>query len=160
MAKPIQSKKSFFTIHIMSLLNTLVNEKSKRSRTNHPTSELGNYMATNFLANADFDDYLLAWWKAKEGQYLILAAMARDLLTIQAFTVASESAFPASGRDYLDGVARRQNETTLEDAIDINLETSLHNEEIELGLSSPNEDDASEELAEYEWRILCIDIRG
>ncbi|KAE8682335.1 Chloroplast thylakoid membrane, putative isoform 2 [Hibiscus syriacus] len=36
---------------------------------------------------------ILAWWKEKEAQFPILAAMARDLLTVQASTVASESAF-------------------------------------------------------------------
>ena len=31
--------------------------------------------------------------------------------------------------------------TSLEDAIDADVETTIHNEEVELGISSPNEDD-------------------
>ncbi|KAJ9544069.1 hypothetical protein OSB04_023776 [Centaurea solstitialis] len=68
----------------VTLWNTLQNEQSKRSRTNHPTSELRNFMATYFMAHANLEDFenldLMAWWKEKEGQYLILADMARDLL--------------------------------------------------------------------------------
>ncbi|KAE8696003.1 Cyclin-D2-1 [Hibiscus syriacus] len=99
---------------------------------------------------------ILAWWKEKEAQFPILPAMARDLLTVQASTVASESAFSVSGRvisqrrsrlspesvevciclkDYLDGAARKQHITTLEDAIDADLEANLHIEEVELGIS-------------------------
>ncbi|KAE8731277.1 hypothetical protein F3Y22_tig00002840pilonHSYRG00913 [Hibiscus syriacus] len=106
----------------------------------------------------------------KEAQFPILAAMARDLLTVQASTVASESAFSVSGRvisqrrsrlspesvevciclkDYLDGAARKQHITTLEDAIDADLEANLHIEEVELGISPPNEEgeDDEEEMA-------------
>ncbi|KAE8715300.1 putative transcription elongation factor SPT5-like protein 1 [Hibiscus syriacus] len=106
----------------------------------------------------------------QEAQFPILAAMARDLLTVQASTVASESAFSVSGRvisqrrsrlspesvevciclkDYLDGAARKQHITTLEDAIDADLEANLHIEEVELGISPPNEEgeDDEEEMA-------------
>ncbi|KAE8696504.1 putative Gamma-interferon-inducible lysosomal thiol reductase precursor [Hibiscus syriacus] len=106
----------------------------------------------------------------QEAQFPILAAMARDLLTVQASTVASESAFSVSGRvisqrrsrlspesvevciclkDYLDGAARKQHITTLEDAIDADLEANLHIEEVELGISPPNEEgeDDKEEMA-------------
>ena len=89
--------------------------------------------------------------------------------------VASESVFSVSGRvvsrrrsrlspesvecciclkDYLDGAARIQHLTTLEDAIDADVETTLHNEEVELGISPPNEDEEEEdgepEIAEYQ----------
>jgi len=136
-------------------------------------------MATDFLSKMTYEDFqnfdILAWWKEKEGQFPILAAMARDLLTVQASTVASESAFSVSGRvisqrrsrlspesvecciclkDYLDGAARIQHLTTLEDAIDADVETTLHNEEVELGISPPNEDEEEEdgepEIAEYQ----------
>ncbi|KAJ9565291.1 hypothetical protein OSB04_001257 [Centaurea solstitialis] len=171
----------------MSLFNLPANKQSKRSRTITPTSELGNYMATNFIANMNFADFenfdILAWWKEKEGQFPILVVMTRDLLNVQPSTVASEFTFSVSGRvvsqrryiwktrryrrsrlspesvecciclkDYLDGVAQMQHVTTLEDAINANLETSLENEEIELGISPPNEDgnDDGEEIAGYE----------
>ena len=144
----------------MSLFNTLVNSQFKRARTTAPTSELGNYIATDFISKMSYEDFqnfdILAWWKEKEGQFPILAAMARDLLTVQASTVASESAFSVSGRvisqrrsmlspesvecciclkDYLDRAARIQHLTTLEDAIDVNEETTIHNEDVELEIS-------------------------
>ena len=96
----------------------------------------------------------------------MLAAMARDLLTVQASMVASESAFSVSGRvisqrrsrlspesvkmciclkDYLDGAARKQHMTSLEDALDGDVEITIHIEEVELGISSPNVDDEDED---------------
>lgn len=86
----------------INLYNTLREDATKRQRSSAPTSELGQYMATNFLTTlspeefANFD--ILAWWKEREIQFPILAAMARDLLAVQASTVASESAFSHSGR--------------------------------------------------------------
>ncbi|KAE8724796.1 auxin-induced protein 5NG4-like [Hibiscus syriacus] len=49
----------------------------------------------------------------------------------------------------LDGAARKQHITTLEDAIDADLEANLHIEEVELGISPPNEEgeDDEEEMA-------------
>ncbi|PRQ17147.1 putative transcription factor/ chromatin remodeling BED-type(Zn) family [Rosa chinensis] len=41
---------------------------------------------------------VLAWWKSNESLYPIVSLMARDLLTIPASTVASESCFSAGGR--------------------------------------------------------------
>ena len=47
----------------------------------------------------DFENLdILAWWKEKQGQFPALAAIVRDLLAVQASTVASESAFSVSGR--------------------------------------------------------------
>ncbi|KAL4590434.1 hypothetical protein LXL04_003363 [Taraxacum kok-saghyz] len=65
------------------LYNTLRNDNTKRARSSTPKFENLN---------------VLGWWKEKESQFPILAAMARDLLTVQASTVASESAFSVSGR--------------------------------------------------------------
>ncbi|GJZ37606.1 zinc finger BED domain-containing protein RICESLEEPER 2 [Tanacetum coccineum] len=83
--------------------------------------------------------------------------MARDLLTVQASTVASESAFSISGRiiserrsrltpesvevcvclkDYLDGVDRVQHETSLEGPILEDVEETIAREEVELDSSS------------------------
>ena len=41
---------------------------------------------------------ILEFWKSRACHYPIMAAMARDILTVQASTVASESAFSFSGR--------------------------------------------------------------
>ncbi|GJR18556.1 zinc finger BED domain-containing protein RICESLEEPER 2 [Tanacetum coccineum] len=85
--------------------------------------------------------------------------MARDLLTVQASMVASESAFSISGRiiserrlrltpesvevcvclkDYLDREDRVQHETSLEGPILEDDEETIAREEVELGISPPN----------------------
>jgi len=96
---------------------------------------------------------VLGWWKAKESEFPILASMARDLLTVQASTVASESAFSVSGRilsirrtrltppavemsiclkDYLDGVERIQDQRSLEGELEY--EAELYEDEVDAGL--------------------------
>ncbi|GJZ27625.1 zinc finger BED domain-containing protein RICESLEEPER 2 [Tanacetum coccineum] len=45
---------------------------------------------------ATFD--VLGFWKAKENQFPVLSRMAMDILSVQASSVASESAFSTSGR--------------------------------------------------------------
>ncbi|GJZ25237.1 putative AC transposase [Tanacetum coccineum] len=103
----------------------------------------------------------------------ILSAMARDLLAVQASTVASESAFSTSGRiiserrsrltpesvevcvclkDYLDGVDRVQHETSLEGPILEDVEETIAREEVDLGISPPNT-----ELDEGEFEDLDIE---
>ncbi|KAD4180020.1 hypothetical protein E3N88_28611 [Mikania micrantha] len=90
----------------------------------------------------------------KEDQFPILAAMARDLLSVQASTVALESAFSVSGRvislrrtrltppavemsiclkDHLDAAERVPDKSPLEGEIDY--ESELLQEEVEAGLS-------------------------
>jgi hypothetical protein len=46
--------------------------------------------------DSDFNN--LSWWKVKQAEFPILARLARDVLSIQVSTVASESAFSAGGR--------------------------------------------------------------
>jgi hypothetical protein len=61
------------------------------------SNDLDKYMdAQIFKHSGQFD--ILAWWKNQGKEYLILSQMARDGLAIQVSTVASESAFSASGR--------------------------------------------------------------
>ncbi|GJZ50000.1 putative AC transposase [Tanacetum coccineum] len=109
----------------------------------------------------------------REIQFPILSAMARDLLAVQASTVASESAFSTSGRiiserrsrltpesvevwvclkDYLDGVDRVQHETSLECPILEDVEETIAREEVDLGISPPNT-----ELDEGEFEDLDIE---
>ncbi|GJX02564.1 zinc finger BED domain-containing protein RICESLEEPER 2 [Tanacetum coccineum] len=110
----------------------------------------------------------------KKGNHIsILSAMARDLLTVQASTVAFESAFSISGRiiserrsrltpesvevcvclkDYLDGVDRVQHETSLEGPILEDVEETIAREEVDLGISPPNT-----ELDEGEFEDLDIE---
>ncbi|KAK1429498.1 hypothetical protein QVD17_11707 [Tagetes erecta] len=47
----------------------------------------------------DIDNFdILAWWKGREAEFPVISAMTRDLLSSQASTVASESAFSTCGR--------------------------------------------------------------
>ncbi|XP_071728376.1 cyclin-dependent kinase G-1-like [Rutidosis leptorrhynchoides] len=148
----------------INLFNQIREDASKRQRSSAPTSELGNYigLGSSFVMNlqpeqfAHFD--ILAYWKEKESTYPILVAMARDLLSVQASTVAYESAFSVSGRiiserrsrltpeavevcvclkDYLDGVDMIQNQVSLECHMLNDVEEVIVNEEIERGLSPP-----------------------
>ncbi|GKD07087.1 ribonuclease H-like domain-containing protein [Tanacetum coccineum] len=123
----------------INLYNSLFEDATKRQRTSAPTSELGQYMATNFLITLRPEEFtnfdILAWWKEREIQFPILSAMARDLLTVQASTVASESAFSISGRI----ISERRSDI-------------IAREEVDLGISPPNT-----ELDEGEFEDLDIE---
>ena len=168
----------------INLYNSLFEDATRRQRSSAPTSELGQYMATNFLRTlspnefANFD--ILAWWKEREIQYPVLSAMARDLLAVQASTVASESAFSTSGRiisdrrtrltpeavevcvclkDYLDGVDRIQHESSLDDPIiDEDVEEGIIREEEEAGISPSSSTTNTEgELDEGEFEEFEVE---
>ncbi|GJT28909.1 zinc finger BED domain-containing protein RICESLEEPER 2-like protein [Tanacetum coccineum] len=139
----------------INLYNSLFEDATKRQRTSAPTSELGQYMATNFLITLRPEEFtnfdILAWWKEREIQFPILSAMARDLLTVQASTVAFESAFSISDRIISDR-SKQQNETSLEGPILEDVEETIAREEVELGISPPNT-----ELDEGEFEDLDIE---
>ncbi|GJS88172.1 zinc finger BED domain-containing protein RICESLEEPER 2-like protein [Tanacetum coccineum] len=84
------------------MYSLLVIENRKRGRGNTPSSELGRYEASNFLGQMTIEEFenldILGGGKVQESQFLILAVIARDLLSVQASTVAYESAFSVSGR--------------------------------------------------------------
>ncbi|KAK1407647.1 hypothetical protein QVD17_39268 [Tagetes erecta] len=149
---------------MLNLYNTLRNENTKRQRGNTPSSELERYSGTDFLSTMtpeEFESFdLFAWSKRKETEFPILSAMARDLLTVQASTVASESAFSFSDRvvsvrrtrltptaldmriclkDHLDSAERIQDKTNLED--EISIEVVVHDEEVQSGTSPPVSDE-------------------
>ncbi|GJU24661.1 zinc finger BED domain-containing protein RICESLEEPER 2 [Tanacetum coccineum] len=51
------------------------------------------------MEQENFENYdILSWWKGRQSQFPVLSIMARDLLSVQASTVASKSAFSLSGR--------------------------------------------------------------
>ncbi|GKA59112.1 zinc finger BED domain-containing protein RICESLEEPER 2 [Tanacetum coccineum] len=112
--------------------------------------------------------HILAWWKGRESQFPVLAAMARDLLSVQASTIASESTFSTSGRvvsirrtrltpasldmciflkDHLDAAERIQHISSLKDGLEY--EEQLHGVEVETGnaLSLFDEEIALDEAA-------------
>ena len=153
----------------LNLINTVRNETAKRQRGAAPLSELALYKATDFIStytNEDFEQFdLLAWWKGKENAFPILATMARDLLTVQASTVASESAFSLSGRilsirrtkltaesvemciclkDHLDAADRIQHISSLEE--ETMVEAPILDEEVEEGLSDPLTEDEENDV--------------
>jgi hypothetical protein len=59
-------------------------------------NELDKYMADDLLQQNPFD--ILAYWKNNTEKYPVLAQIARDMMSIQVSTVASESAFSGAGR--------------------------------------------------------------
>ncbi|KAM0919854.1 hypothetical protein ACQ4PT_007997 [Festuca glaucescens] len=63
-------------------------------------TDLEKYMAETLKLLKDaFDKFdILSWWKTHQDVYPVLSMLARDVLTIQVSTVASESAFSAGGR--------------------------------------------------------------
>ncbi|KAD4584027.1 hypothetical protein E3N88_21628 [Mikania micrantha] len=150
---------------------TTTQNVTKRARGTSASSELGRYLGTDWifgLTPEEFENFdILAWWKQKETQFPILSAMARDLLSVQAYTVASESAFSLSGRvlsirrtrltpaslemciclkDHLDAMERVQDHILLESELDI--EETIHDVEVEEGMTFPLSD---EEQAMDEW---------
>ncbi|CAL9000749.1 unnamed protein product [Prunus brigantina] len=61
--------------------------------------EVDSYLADP-LALVSKDPFfdILIWWKLNGPKYLVLAAIAKDVLSIQTSTVASESCFSIGGR--------------------------------------------------------------
>lgn len=59
--------------------------------------ELDHYLKDKVIQRTD-DFNILAWWKTNGPKYPTLMMMARDILAISVFTMASESIFSASGR--------------------------------------------------------------
>ncbi|GKA19869.1 zinc finger BED domain-containing protein RICESLEEPER 2 [Tanacetum coccineum] len=61
--------------------------------------ELKKYLKEPCLELEDDEDFdVLTWWKINSPRFSIVSRMAKDILCIQVSTVASESAFSASGR--------------------------------------------------------------
>jgi hypothetical protein len=59
-------------------------------------NELEKYMADPLLKHSGSFD-ILSWWRGKTKEYPILTQIARDVLAVQASTVASESTFSSGG---------------------------------------------------------------
>ncbi|GJZ51172.1 zinc finger BED domain-containing protein RICESLEEPER 2-like protein [Tanacetum coccineum] len=137
------------------LLHGLTQHKKKKSR-GDPTmsSEYEQYLKTDFVSGLqpkDFASYdVLGFWKSKENQFPVLSRMAMDILSVQASSVASESAFSTSGRlltirrtrltpeslemcmclkDHLNTQERKQNTSPLELPLDV--EEGVFNDEVQ-----------------------------
>ncbi|GJU72073.1 zinc finger BED domain-containing protein RICESLEEPER 2 [Tanacetum coccineum] len=85
------------------LLNQLQEHRKKKAR-NDPSlsSEYERYVNSDFVTlfdNSEFAAFdFLGFWKAKESMFPVLSRMAMDIISVQATSVASESAFSTSGR--------------------------------------------------------------
>ncbi|GJV62434.1 zinc finger BED domain-containing protein RICESLEEPER 2 [Tanacetum coccineum] len=86
------------------LLSGLKAHTKKKARTTDPTtsSEYERYVNLDFVTHlypkdfASFD--VLGFWKEKETMFPVLSRIAMDIISVQASSVASESAFSTSGR--------------------------------------------------------------
>jgi hAT family C-terminal dimerisation region len=77
-------------------------------------SELEEYLV-EALNDAGLDEEfdILAWWKFKVPKYSVLSRLTRDILTVPASTMASESRFSTSGRT-LSAVRNSLNDESIE----------------------------------------------
>ena len=142
---------------IQGLLQKLRENPNKKIRSDRlQNNEYTRYTGTDFIScipaeqQVDFD--VLAFWKSKETMFPVLSKMARDLFSVQATSVASESAFSTSGRvlsnrrtkltlaslemcmclkDHLDAIKRRQHKTSLEDPLE--MEGGVYEVEVQEG---------------------------
>lgn len=75
--------------------------RAETHNTSSKVNDLEKYLSEETLkvtkANESTFD-ILAWWKNQKDTYHVLSLLARDVLAMQASTVASESAFSAGGR--------------------------------------------------------------
>ncbi|GJY96816.1 zinc finger BED domain-containing protein RICESLEEPER 2 [Tanacetum coccineum] len=81
--------------------NTFLNsfKSQNTSRSIGGDDELKKYLKEPILELDDEEDFdILSWWKINSPRFPIVSKMAKDILSIQISTVASESAFSTSGR--------------------------------------------------------------
>ncbi|GJZ22330.1 zinc finger BED domain-containing protein RICESLEEPER 2 [Tanacetum coccineum] len=127
-------------------------------------SEYERYVNSDFVTHlhpkefATFD--VLGFWKEKEIMYPVLSRMAMDIISVQASSVASESAFSTSGRvlsirrtrltpaslemcmclkDHLDAKESRQDKSPLE--IPLDFEEDVLDDEVQRNEAIPLSDE-------------------
>ncbi|GJZ99646.1 zinc finger BED domain-containing protein RICESLEEPER 2 [Tanacetum coccineum] len=157
---------------MLGLLQRLRENPNKQEK-NDPlaNNEYERYATTNFISHnptkqfGSFD--VLGFWKAKESQFPILSRMARDVLSIQATLVATESAFSLSERvlsnrrteltpaslemcmclkDHLDANERIQHTSNLKNTLEF--EEAIYDEEVQAGKAiSLSEEEISQDEA-------------
>jgi len=80
------------------IMSQMFRRESENLKSCEEKSELDKYLGDAYESLTDPSIGLLMWWKDQKKRYTILAKMARDVLAILVFTVASESAFSTDGR--------------------------------------------------------------
>nr|GEX85246.1 zinc finger BED domain-containing protein RICESLEEPER 2 [Tanacetum cinerariifolium] len=128
------------------------------------SSEFERYVILDFVTHlhpkefATFD--VLGFWKEKETMFPVLSRIAMDLISVQAYSVASESEFSTSGRvlsirrtrltptslemcmclkDHLDAKERKQDKCTLE--IPLDFEEDVFDDEVQQNEAIPLSDE-------------------
>ncbi|GJU36014.1 zinc finger BED domain-containing protein RICESLEEPER 2 [Tanacetum coccineum] len=128
------------------------------------SSEYERYVNSDFVTHlhpkefATFD--VLGFWKEKETMFPVLSRMAMDIISVQASSVASESAFSTSGRvlsirrtrltpaslemcmclkDHLDAKERKQDKCHLE--IPLDFEEDVFDDEVQRNEAIPLSDE-------------------
>ncbi|GJT96583.1 zinc finger BED domain-containing protein RICESLEEPER 2 [Tanacetum coccineum] len=148
-----------------NLLNRLKDHSNKRARNDRLTSsEYERYLSSDFISHLRPDEFVgynvLGFWKEKESMFPILSRMAQDMLSVQATSVASESAFSTSGqvlsirrtrltlaslemcmclKDHLNAQDRIQNTSSLEHSLDF--EEDILEEEVQDNEAIPLSDE-------------------
>nr|GEX46927.1 zinc finger BED domain-containing protein RICESLEEPER 2-like [Tanacetum cinerariifolium] len=97
------SSKASHGNQVTSLLRRLKEHKNKNAWSDPSlSSEYERYVHSNFvthLQTTEFETFdVLGFWKAKKTMFPVLSRMAMDILSVQATSVAYESAFSTSGR--------------------------------------------------------------
>ncbi|GJW26776.1 zinc finger BED domain-containing protein RICESLEEPER 2-like protein [Tanacetum coccineum] len=107
------------------------------------SSEYERYVHSDFVTHLEYTEFaafdLLGFWKAKESIFPVQSLMAMDIISVQATSIASESAFSISGRvlsirrtrltpsslemcirlkDHLDAQERKHDKSSLEHVVD------------------------------------------
>jgi hypothetical protein len=74
----------------------------RRTGTSFPSptalSELSSYVDSDCVVQYDEEFNLLNWWHEHKRTYLVLSLLSRDVLTVPASTISSESTFSLAGR--------------------------------------------------------------
>ncbi|GJW79374.1 zinc finger BED domain-containing protein RICESLEEPER 2 [Tanacetum coccineum] len=148
------------------LLSGLKAHTKKKARTTDPTmsSEYERYVNSDFVTHLHPKDFasfdVLGFWKEKETMFPVLSRMAMDIISVQASSVASESAFSTSGRvlsirrtrltpaslemcmclkDHLDAKERKQDKCPLETPLDF--EEGVFDDEVQQNEAIPLSDE-------------------
>lgn len=105
------SETEFHLDEVAEVDNTLADwEPNLKVKKKETTSEPERYLSEELHPRRkDFD--ILQWWEMHSIKYPVLSCIARDLLAIQASTVASESSFSAGGRIISDHRTRLKSDT-------------------------------------------------
>ncbi|GJY79718.1 zinc finger BED domain-containing protein RICESLEEPER 2-like protein, partial [Tanacetum coccineum] len=100
------------------LLNRLKEHTNKKARSDPSlSSEYERYVHSDFVTHLQYNEFIafdvLGFWKAKESIFPVLSCMAMDIISVQATSVASESAFSTNFEEEILDAEVQQNEAIL-----------------------------------------------